>query len=260
MKLYLIVVRVLFVCSLSLVLGVSVEANSLSSYLEEEAEVFRQDGYSYEWIEHWLEAEGQFDMSPLQGQFDFFQKVADLEKHEGFKIFEEFPLVIVINRASKGVFRQTLTVFESGRYSKSYNVSTGSGNWVQGRGTGKRYQAVTGTGFFSPSWFSPNHHSTLWDTPMPWSVFFNGGIAIHAAARSQYPLLGQAVSGGCVRMTNTDANRIYHKIRSYGKGNIPNFRRDGSIRRTASGDFAYKQGWRTLIVVEDVEVTGLSVK
>ncbi|WSJ84610.1 L,D-transpeptidase [Streptomyces sp. NBC_01304] len=54
-------------------------------------------------------------------------------------------------------------------------------------------------------WKNRDHHSTLYDVPMPYAQFFNGGQALHGTRRDLF-LSG---SGGCVNMTVPDAGRLY---------------------------------------------------
>jgi len=60
--------------------------------------------------------------------------------------------------------------------------------------------------------------SYTWNAPMPNAVFFIGGIAIHAAAKSAYTNLGTRASGGCVRTTLEDSKAIREKIMDSGRG------------------------------------------
>ena len=62
------------------------------------------------------------------------------------------------------------------------------------------------------------HYSKLYDyTPMPYSIFFHGGFAIHGtlAVRS----LGRAVSHGCVRLSPGNARSLFELVQSHGLQN-----------------------------------------
>lgn len=78
---------------------------------------------------------------------------------------------------------------------------------------GRKY--VTPTGDFAIDSLQPMHHSSAYnDAPMPWSMFFNGGIAIHAATPSEYNDLGRVASHGCVRMHLDNAKLLYDLVDS----------------------------------------------
>ena len=76
----------------------------------------------------------------------------------------------------------------------------------------------TPTGKWHPTWLSKNHRSKTYDNaPMPYSVFFTGGYAVHgtdAVAR-----LGQPASHGCVRLAIDNAAMFFDLVKTYGKYN-----------------------------------------
>ncbi|MPZ65810.1 MAG: L,D-transpeptidase family protein [Pseudonocardiaceae bacterium] len=59
----------------------------------------------------------------------------------------------------------------------------------------------TPPGVFQMSFKNRDHHSSIYDAPMPYSVFFNGDIAFHEGSVDQQ-------SHGCVRLPH-DAARTY---------------------------------------------------
>lgn len=76
----------------------------------------------------------------------------------------------------------------------------------------------TPTGTFRPSMLSPHHRSSLYDgAPMPWSVFFNGHIAIHGTTEIEN--LGRPASHGCVRLHPTNAERFFRLVQQVGRAN-----------------------------------------
>jgi len=76
----------------------------------------------------------------------------------------------------------------------------------------------TPTGIFHPFYLSKEHKSSLYeDAPMPWSVFFNGDVAVHGTY--EQTLLGQPVSHGCVRVHTAFAERFFDMVREVGKAN-----------------------------------------
>jgi lipoprotein-anchoring transpeptidase ErfK/SrfK len=73
-------------------------------------------------------------------------------------------------------------------------------------------------GSFKPTWLDIDHVSKTYDNaPMPYSVFFVGGYAIHAT--DAVSRLGQPASHGCVRLAPEHAAFFYDLVQSYGKSN-----------------------------------------
>jgi len=60
-------------------------------------------------------------------------------------------------------------------------------------------------------WFSKKYDNS----PMPNSVFFDGGIAIHGTYHLK--ALGHPVSHGCVRLAPQNAERLYDLVEQYGR-------------------------------------------
>jgi lipoprotein-anchoring transpeptidase ErfK/SrfK len=62
------------------------------------------------------------------------------------------------------------------------------------------------------------HYSKKYDNaPMPDSIFFHGGYAIHATEAINK--LGRPASHGCVRLHPQDANWLYYIVQEYGMEN-----------------------------------------
>lgn len=75
----------------------------------------------------------------------------------------------------------------------------------------------TPTGNFYPDFLSPDHVSSIYNVPMPWSVFFNGNIAIHGDPDTR--LLGTPASNGCVRVAPDEAEIFYRMVEEVGLRN-----------------------------------------
>ena len=74
----------------------------------------------------------------------------------------------------------------------------------------------TPIGMFHPSRLERVWYSTIYDNaPMPYSVFFYGGYAIHGT--TEISKLGRPASHGCVRLHPTNARTLFELIRSHGK-------------------------------------------
>ncbi|MFG1213216.1 L,D-transpeptidase [Xanthobacter flavus] len=102
--------------------------------------------------------------------------------------------------------RQTMTVSVNGMTQYSWPVSTA------------RRGYVTPTGAYRPqrmyrSYFSRKYYNS----PMPYSIFFNGGYAIHGSY--EVSRLGAPASHGCVRLHPSNAATLYALVQTYGAGN-----------------------------------------
>jgi lipoprotein-anchoring transpeptidase ErfK/SrfK len=76
----------------------------------------------------------------------------------------------------------------------------------------------TPTGTFRPQRLERMWHSTKYDNaPMPHSVFFYGGYAIHGT--NAVKSLGRPASHGCVRLAPGNAATLYSLVSKYGMGN-----------------------------------------
>ena len=62
------------------------------------------------------------------------------------------------------------------------------------------------------TWFSKEYYNS----PMPHSIFFHGGYAIHGSYETKY--LGRPASHGCVRLHPSNAAALYSLVRKYGSG------------------------------------------
>lgn len=75
----------------------------------------------------------------------------------------------------------------------------------------------TPSGVFSIDSMEKMHYSSLYNNaPMPWTIFFNGGIALHGASPAGIAKLGQKASHGCVRLHPDNAKILYEFIKSKG--------------------------------------------
>ncbi len=76
----------------------------------------------------------------------------------------------------------------------------------------------TPNGTFHPLWMSQMHYSTQYeDAPMPHSIFFTKGDAIHGFTDTPFGVA--AVSHGCVRLPPSDAAALYQLVSQQGKPN-----------------------------------------
>lgn len=92
---------------------------------------------------------------------------------------------------------QTMSVFQDGELIDQWPVSTA------------RKGYYTPTGSFHPYSYQLMHYSKKYDNaPMPHSIFFSGGYAVHATPHVGN--LGRPASHGCVRLSPTNASTLYN--------------------------------------------------
>lgn len=88
-------------------------------------------------------------------------------------------------------------------------------NWAVS--SGKRgYRTPTGN--YGPISMHRRYFSHKYDNaPMPYSIFFHGGYAIHGT--SHVNALGRPASHGCVRLSTEHAAMLFELVRQYGARN-----------------------------------------
>lgn len=108
--------------------------------------------------------------------------------------------------ANVDISTQTMTVSYSGRVVERWRVST----------AGRGYS--TPTGAYRPTRMHKMWYSKKYDnSPMPHSIFFRGGYAIHGTGSIKR--LGTPASHGCVRLHPTNAAKLYSLVQQAGEGN-----------------------------------------
>lgn len=76
----------------------------------------------------------------------------------------------------------------------------------------------TPTGSFRPQRMYRRYFSRkYYNSPMPYSIFFHGGYAIHGT--NDLKRLGRPASHGCVRLHPRDASTLYSLVNAYGRKN-----------------------------------------
>ena len=109
-------------------------------------------------------------------------------------------------RVSTNLSTQTMTVSVNGRVKHRWRVSSGK--------RGHR----TPTGTYRPGRMYREYYSRKYDnSPMPHSIFFRGGYAIHGTGYTRS--LGRPASHGCIRLHPSNARKLYNLVRAHGKGN-----------------------------------------
>ena len=75
----------------------------------------------------------------------------------------------------------------------------------------------TPVGIYRPTALSPFHRSSKYGgSPMPHSIFFRGGYAIHGSYEIR--ALGRAASHGCIRLHPANARELFQMVRYFGPG------------------------------------------
>ena len=109
-------------------------------------------------------------------------------------------------RVSTNLSTQTMTVSVNGRVKHRWPISSGR----QG------YRTPTGT--YRPGRMYREYYSRKYDnSPMPHSIFFRGGYAIHGTNYTKR--LGRTASHGCIRLHPVNARHLYNLVRQHGKAN-----------------------------------------
>ena len=104
---------------------------------------------------------------------------------------------ILVN-VSKTSQRMAVMVDGSARY--NWLISTGRGRYV------------TPNGVFQPTWMARKWRSRQYKgAPMPYSIFFNRGYAIHGT--TEISRLGRVASHGCVRLHPKDAAVLFALVK-----------------------------------------------
>jgi lipoprotein-anchoring transpeptidase ErfK/SrfK len=102
--------------------------------------------------------------------------------------------------------RQSMNVNVDGTHYATWPISTGR----QGYGTP--------AGTFRPQSMHKMHYSRRYNmTPMPHSIFFYHGFAIHGT--SEVRNLGRPASHGCIRLSPQNARTLYSLVARHGMKN-----------------------------------------
>ena len=108
--------------------------------------------------------------------------------------------------ANIDVSSQTMTVSKYGQVVYRWSVSTARKGYFTPRGS------------YRPQWTARMWYPRKYDnSPMPYSVFFHGGYAIHGTGAVRN--LGRPASHGCVRLHPAHAATFYAMVKEAGFGN-----------------------------------------
>jgi lipoprotein-anchoring transpeptidase ErfK/SrfK len=104
------------------------------------------------------------------------------------------------------VSTQTMTVSKYGQVIYRWRVSTARSGYITPRGTYRPQR-------LHRMWYSRKYDMS----PMPYSVFYHGGYAIHGT--NAVKRLGTPASHGCVRLDTANAATFYTLVKQVGAGN-----------------------------------------
>lgn len=118
----------------------------------------------------------------------------------GVEPLGEHEVIIRIDKSDQKMYVETPTDYFE------WDVSTG------------RKGYTTPSGEFRPYMLKTMHYSSKYNnSPMPHSIFFYGGYAIHAT--TEIKKLGRPASHGCIRLHPQNARWLYRIVQQYGKYN-----------------------------------------
>ena len=119
--------------------------------------------------------------------------------------------VATIASAHASTLRVSIDLSKQRMYVKSHGETVHSWPISSGRAG---YHTIRGT--YSPKWMTRMHYSKKYDnSPMPNSIFFHGGFAIHGTYATGH--LGRPASHGCVRLSPGNAKRLYNLVSQHGR-------------------------------------------
>ncbi len=105
--------------------------------------------------------------------------------------------------ARVNIASQRMVLIVDGNVEAIWKVST----------AGRGYRTPRGS--YRPKVLRRMHYSSKYENaPMPHSVFFRGGYAVHGTDHVRS--LGRPVSHGCIRLAPRNAAVLYHLIRQHG--------------------------------------------
>lgn len=123
-----------------------------------------------------------------------------------------FVFALTASNASAGIVaridisKQTMTVSENGNVLYSWAVSTARSGYRTPRGSFRPIR-------MHRMWYSRKYDNA----PMPYSIFFHGGYAIHGT--DALASLGRPASHGCIRLHPQNARTLYNLVKAHGPRN-----------------------------------------
>lgn len=101
---------------------------------------------------------------------------------------------------------QRMNVYVDGQHYSTWRISSGRRGYFTPRGT------------YRPKWLKRMHYSSKYNNaPMPYSIFYHGGYAIHGT--DVISRLGYPASHGCIRLHPSNAAKLFSLVKKHGKRN-----------------------------------------
>lgn len=157
----------------------------------------------------------------------------------------QYPVIIYVNKSIDAKWSQKIIVFKKGRQLLADRVSTGREQFEAER------FSETPTGFYTPQYLSKDHVASKSGIEMPYSIFFNGNIALHQAVGKGISQLGRRASSGCVRLSPNLAPFIFNLVNELGTGDMPEIDVKGNVSRNSDGSLRRVQRYMALVIVDN---------
>lgn len=153
----------------------------------------------------------------MQPTFDSKDVGARFWNLQGRRLSLPFVLcVLLAGSASGGAHASVAVRIQLSR--QAMNVAVDGADFATWPVSTARRGYRTPVGSYKPYALETMHYSRLYDyTPMPYSIFFRTGYAIHGTTEIRN--LGRAVSHGCVRLSPGNARSLFELVQSHGRQN-----------------------------------------
>ena len=120
--------------------------------------------------------------------------------------FMSVPALSASLEARIDISEQKMRVYRNGVLQYNWSISSGK----------RGFRTPTGT--YRPTRMYKEYYSKkYYNSPMPYSIFFRGGYAIHGTGHVK--ALGRPASHGCIRLHPKNAARLYSMVRRVGASN-----------------------------------------
>ena len=145
-----------------------------------------------------------------QKEIEVYLAQKEKEREEKARVEKEKKLKKKLARkyiyAKIDISSQRMMVYKGSKHLYTWKVSTGKNGYHTPRGN------------YKPTYMTRMHYSKqYYNSPMPYSIFFKGGYAIHGT--TSVSRLGRRASHGCVRLLTSNAKKLYRLVRKFGKYN-----------------------------------------
>lgn len=166
-------------------------------------------------------SDGEANLEDLMSPEELAEEMARQELEDLLSGAELFPRAMPAVEGELFVLvdmsEQRLWVYQNGQMTDTWLVSTGTNARKCPPTRSTCYIARTPVGTFKPQRMHARYTSQLWRARMDWAIFIHGGIALHMT--EEVNRLGTRASGGCIRQSNRDAEKLFRLVQAYGMAN-----------------------------------------